>query len=720
MSGRIPNTAKAVLAAVALTAGAAFVPAASPMAAAQTTANLPSTMTLVKPTVLAHSRSMGAVSASSAWHFHVVLPSRDPSGLAAFANAVSTPGSAEYHHFLTHAQLMDRYGPSVSEVARLTSYLGGQGLKVHRQGQMLVASGTAGGVDRLFHTTLTRYRYHGRTYVAPDGSITIPSTLRSAAGFTGLYDAMPVPGAVSQPYSTSRLVQHTSTPVAKQSSTETTASSGGMTVTAKILSQGSRVPGMAVRYLITTTYNGQPDTSASYSGLSGNYQGTSSLVDTSLTNGNGQFLLDFSLSEPQTVSLDLTVNDGNGNSVTVPLPAATFSGPAALTTSTLTLDGVPGSVIAPWNPSSNPVTRVFGASVLSSETAVHGPAHLAVFTAGDVTSISQSDVAHFAAQFGLAQPNVSVAYQGPHTCTAASCGSVMVPIEEELSLDLQMMETSAPGSNIQIYEAGSLRSALNQVLTQDTANVFSISYGEGEIPEQQYYANAQSNWDMLAQEANAEGITVTVSSGDSGGYSGALEYETQPMLSYPANSPYVSSLGGLETSVSPILNINQNAMWGGNVGAELSNTTLLSFLEMENMMASGGYSLLEPRPAYQAGFVPKNAGRGNPDFSFPASVVTPGYFAYFSSVPFNFGGTSASAPLFAGWVGDLNVALGHPQGNINPEMYHLAGSKNSPFMSVAYGNNGAYGVTPGLYNAATGLGPANMNQVLTDLQNMQQ
>lgn len=321
-----------------------------------------------------------------------------------------------------------------------------------------------------------------------------------------------------------------------------------------------------MRYLITTIYNGQPDTSAAYSSLCGSYQGTSSLVDSTSTNGNGQFLLDFSLSEPQTVSLDLTMTDGNQNSITVPLPSVTFSGPAALTTSTLTLDGVPGTVIAPWNPSSNPVTRVFGASVLSNETTVYRPAHLAVFTAGDVTSVSQSDVTHLATQFGLAQPNVTVAYTGPNTCTAATCGTEMVPIEEELSLDLQMMETSARGSNIQIYEAGSLRSALNEVLTQYTANVFSISYGEGEIPEQQYYDNTQSNWDMLAQEANAEGITVTVSAGDSGGCEGAEEYEPQPMLSYRANSPYVSSLGGLETSVSPTLNITQNVLWCGNVG----------------------------------------------------------------------------------------------------------------------------------------------------------
>lgn len=719
MTRVIGNAGKAALVAAALVTGAAVVSATTPVANAQSTTLLPATMMLVKPAVLDHSQVLGPVSEAAAWHFDVVLPSKDPAGLAAFSRAVSTPGSSVYHQFLTHAQLMARYGPSASEVAQLTAYLAGRGMTAHQVGQMMTVSGTAGQVDSLFQTTLTQYRYHGRDYVAPNGTIRIPAALETASGFSGLYDAMPVPGAIAQPFSAARLVQHISTGVPTQSSSETTASSGGMTVTAQLLSQGPRVPGMAERYLITATYNGQPDTSAAYSSLSGSYQGASSLVDTTATNGNGQFLLDFSLSEPQTVSLDLTVTDGNQNSVTVPLPAADFSGPAALTTSTLTLDGVPGTVIAPWNPSSNPVTRVFGASVLSNETAAHGPAHLAVFTAGNVTSISQSDVTHFATQFGLAQPRVTVAYSGPNVCTAASCGTVMVPIEEELSLDLQMMETSAPGSNIQIYEAGSLRSALNQVVTQDTANVFSISYGEGEIPEQQYYATAQSNWDTLAQEANAEGITITVSAGDSGGYAGALEYETQPMLSYPANSPDVTALGGLETSVSPLLTINQNAMWGGNVGAELPQTTLLSFLELQNMMAGGGYSLLEPRPSYQNGFVPGHQGRGNPDVSFPASVVTPGYFAYFANVPFNFGGTSASAPLFAGWVGDLNLTLGHPQGNINPALYQLAGTSSTPFMPVAYGNNGAYGLTPGAYNPVTGLGPANMDNLLTQFQHLQ-
>lgn len=686
------------------------------VASAATTASLPATMQVVSTAHIAASHLVKDLSPSTPWHVGLVLPSKNPQGLSAFDTAVNTPGSPQYHHYLSHAALMSRFGPSSADLAVLEGYLSTHHLKTSMAGQVLSVSGSVGQIDTIFHTQLAQYQRGKQDFFAPNTAITIPTPLRVATGITGLYRALPVPGAIAHPFSTKDLITNTAKKHKVPTGTETTASSGGMTVTAQIVSNGSRTPGMAVRYLITATYNGQPDTSASYSSLSGSYRGASSLVDSSLTNAQGQFLVDFSLSQQQTVSLDLTVSDGV-HQVTVPLPAASFVGPSAATTSTLTLFGTPGQVLAPWNPSSNPVTRAFGGTTLANEPSVHGPAALAVYTLGNVTTISQSDVTHFAAQFGLPVPNVSVAYSGPNACTAANpaCTAAMVPIEEELSLDLQMMETSAPGSNIQIYEAGSLRSALNQVLTQDTAHVFSISYGEGEIPEQQYLATAQQSWDTLAQEANAEGITISVSAGDSGAYEGALEGNNTPMLSYPANSPYVSSLGGLETSVNPLGQINQNAMWGGNIGSELSTPTLLSFLSMENMIAGGGYSKIEPRPAYQKKFVPSNVGRGNPDVSFPASVVTPGYFAYFANAPFLFGGTSASAPLFAGFVGDLNLATGQRQGNINPMLYQLAGSKSSPFLPVAYGNNGAYAVTKGRYNPVTGLGPIDLNRLLSDL-----
>lgn len=67
----MPTTAKAMFVALALTAGAAFVPAASPIVAAQSSANLPSSMTLVKPAVLAHSKAVGPIATSTTWHFEV-------------------------------------------------------------------------------------------------------------------------------------------------------------------------------------------------------------------------------------------------------------------------------------------------------------------------------------------------------------------------------------------------------------------------------------------------------------------------------------------------------------------------------------------------------------------------------------------------------------------------------------------------------------------------
>lgn len=183
------------------------------------------------------------------------------------------------------------------------------------------------------------------------------------------------------------------------------------------------------------------------------------------------------------------------------------------------------------------------------------------------------------------------------------------------------------------------------------------------------------------------------------------------MPSCPANSPYVSALGGTEASVNPDGSLNQSAIWGGNIGQELTPPTLLSFLSMKNMIAGGGYSAVEPAPTYQAGPVPPGDGRGNPDFSFPASVVTPGHFAYFDGTAYFFGGTSASVPLFAGWTGDLALAEGSGLGNVNPVIYRLAQTDPQVLISAAYGNNGAYGVTAG-YNAATGPGELNMGALL--------
>jgi hypothetical protein len=676
---------------------------------------LPKTVRLVPAGVMARSRRLGFIAPGTAWTFDLILPSRDPAGLSAYADAVSTPGSADYRRFLTPGQVMARFGPNPSLVAALRQYLTSRGFASRLDGQLLAVTGSVGRIDGLFATRLASFRHDGLRFIAPAGAITIPGPLRQAAGITGLSTPLVAPLGGTVPMTAQRVVRWAPEAAMKPAppGTTTTAQNGGFTVQATLLTRGARTPGLAVHYLITATLNGQPDTSAYLAGLAGPITGAGSGIDGTLTNSSGQFVIDFTVSQAQTVSLQATVEDASGNTVVVQLPPATFSGPAANTCST-TLFGLPASeafpIVCPWNPATNPVNAAFDATGLVSQARRTGPPHLAVYTAGNVVDVSAADVSQFAKQFRLPLPHLSVAYQGPNVCTVSACGSgIMFDIEAELSLDLQMMETAAPGSDIQVYEAGSLRSALNQVVMQDTANVFSVSYGAGELAEYDAIPNAQATWDLLAEEANIEGITVSVAAGDSGAYGGAEEGLTAPMPEYPSNSANVSALGGLEAAVGPTEMLNQTALWGGNLGRDLPPEVLLSFLEMENMMATGGVSSLVPLPLYQAPVVkPGTFGRTTPDYSLPASVVTPGYFGYIDGAPYFIGGTSAAAPLFAGYMADLDNVLHGRLGNVNDAIYPLALLNPAMLVPVAFGNNGVYSVTPG-YNAATGLGGLNLD-----------
>jgi len=89
------------------------------------------------------------------------------------------------------------------------------------------------------------------------------------------------------------------------------------------------------------------------------------------------------------------------------------------------------------------------------------------------------------------------------------------------------------------------------------------------------------------------------------------------------------------------------------------------------------------------------------------------------------GGTSASAPLWAGLIAIANQMAGHPLGFINPGLYKLAQSSNytQDFHDITQGNNSVsykgvtvpgYSAVPG-WDPATGLGTPNAEKLLSDL-----
>lgn len=663
------------------------------------------------------SRLVAPLAPGAPWQFGIVLPSRNPDALAAYAAAVENPASPLYHHFLRHRTMFSRFGPSFGLARRLGAVLSHAHLSARRYGGELLVTGTVGAVDALFHTHLVTFVRSSRRFEAPDSSLLVPTALRSAVGLTGLVRGSLVsPSAGPRPIQVAHTVRVSPTPRPPFSRPAAVmpASSDPLSVTATLLSPQDRAPGMAVRYLLTASYDGSADSTATVSSLSGTAPATVT-YNVSGTTPGGTMLLDLTVPDPGVVSLTATVTDAAGEKATVSLPSATFAGMAARTcdASSLPSSGqAPGTILCPFNPASNPVGDVLDAAAV--QTLATGTAHpaIAIYTIADVASEAEGDLTDFVQAFGLALPSVSVDYQSSNVCTASLCTATdMASYESELALDLQMAETAAPGATLEIYEDESLRDALNAVVTQDTADVFSVSYGAG---EDLAGSAVMAGWDTLAEEATTEGITLVVAAGDSGAYAGAQEGNDAPMPSYPATSPYVTAVGGTEVSVSLAGSPNVVALWGGDLGSELSPTALQSLVNQANLLGGGGVSTLEPVPSYQAATVPAGtSGRLVPDLSLPASLLAPGFFVYVAGDPVQVGGTSAAAPLFAGYVADMSLALGR-LGNVNGALYRWSQTDPALFTPVSYGQNGVYAATDS-DNAATGLGELNVDALYADL-----
>jgi kumamolisin len=127
----------------------------------------------------------GQVAGSQRIPLAISLAPRDEAGLQSFINSVSDPHSAQYGHYLTTAQYAARFGPSQSEVDRVTGFLRAQGLTVDSVSPshlVVDASGTAAQVQSAFGTTLATYRDNAtsRSFYANVSAPTLPADIASA------------------------------------------------------------------------------------------------------------------------------------------------------------------------------------------------------------------------------------------------------------------------------------------------------------------------------------------------------------------------------------------------------------------------------------------------------------------------------------------------------------------------------------------------------------
>ncbi len=123
---------------------------------------------------------------------HASLLFKPAAGIDAFLAQQQLPGSPNYHKWLTPEQFGDRFGLSANDLAKVTTWLESQGLKVDRvaRGRHWISfSGTAGQAARAFRTRFHRFSANGETHFANVDEPSVPAAFEGVvAGFLGLDD----------------------------------------------------------------------------------------------------------------------------------------------------------------------------------------------------------------------------------------------------------------------------------------------------------------------------------------------------------------------------------------------------------------------------------------------------------------------------------------------------------------------------------------------------
>jgi subtilase family serine protease len=132
-------------------------------------------------------------------HLQLLLkrPVERQRALERYTEEVQDPRSSSFHHWLTPAELTQRFGLAQHDINAITSWLTEQGFKVNavNPGAPIIDfSGTARDVQRAFHTEIHYIEVGGQRHIANMTDPAIPAALAPAvAGIVSLNDLRPHP-----------------------------------------------------------------------------------------------------------------------------------------------------------------------------------------------------------------------------------------------------------------------------------------------------------------------------------------------------------------------------------------------------------------------------------------------------------------------------------------------------------------------------------------------
>ncbi len=386
-------------------------------------------------------------------------------------------------------------------------------------------------------------------------------------------------------------------------------------------------------------------------------------------------------------------------------------------------------------------------------------------------TLPDANVAAFRTASGLSPINLKLQFAGG-TDPAVQTADI-----DEAHLDIEWSSAAAPGATIlYVYGLDAFGSSLTYSVDNKVAPIVTISYGGCESEFNSANASTAGTgqselaaYNNLLAHANAQGMTVINSSGDSG----ATDCENASLgglasrglnVDFPSSSPYVTSAGG--TMFSGDVN-TPSTYWsstnGANGGSALGyipeqpwNETAAATGLTSGGSGGGGASAFFSKPSWQmgtgAGTTPNDSSRDVPDISFNAASNHDGYYLCTSGAnaqdlpcangfldstgtPNVFGGTSFVAPIMAGILAQVEQHLGvggtaaTGLGNINSVLYGLANGPtySSVFHDINTGNNsvpcsqgtpncpngGSIGYNAGTgYDQASGLGSIDVAKLI--------
>ncbi len=261
------------------------------------------------------------------------------------------------------------------------------------------------------------------------------------------------------------------------------------------------------------------------------------------------------------------------------------------------------------------------------------------------SNISIQDIESFRNAFGLIANN-------PRIVITGSNPGVLAGDSTETTLDTEWSGAVAPNAAVNVVVSASTNTADGidlsalYIVSHNVAPVVSLSYGSCEAA----MGTAELGfYNSLWQQAAAQGMSVFVSSGDSGASCGPMRG-----VNGLCSSPYATCVGGTEF----VEGNNPGGYW--HPGNNSVYGSAISYIPEEVWNESGsaggtglwagggGASIAFAKPSWQTGpGVPADGVRDVPDVSLTAAGRD-GYVIVQSGGLMAVGGTSASAPSFAG------------------------------------------------------------------------